>query len=233
MCEECTPRLRTKDLARLAAERLAQLRAEGEELHPVVGTTRKLASNFWGRAWMRQLSLCEAGGLNLAPGRSLLRHGCVLDLRISPGRILARVSGEDIFETELLIRPPDEEYMEELQTICRGKISSLVALLEGKVDSSVLEVLCTAEGGLLPRPEDWSMRCTCTDWSEPCAHAAAAFYAAGILIDQDPMYLFTLRMIPPEYLLQIRAPIVGNGAFDNAFISDVFGIDVDLMSDGK
>ena len=233
MCDEYAPRLRVKDLARLAAERLAQMRAEGEDLHPVVNTSRKLASNFWGSAWMKQLSLCESGGLNLAPGRSLLRHGCVLDLRISPGRVAARVCGEDVYETEILIRPPDEEYIEELQAACRGKIGSLVALLEGKVDSSVMEVLCSPEGGLLPRPEEWRMSCTCTDWSEPCAHAAAAVYAAGILIDQDPTLLFTLRMISPECLLQISAPVVEKDEFDSEMISDVFGIDIDLMPDSE
>ena len=77
--EDYSPRLSVRQLGELAAERLENLRADGAELHPVVNASRKLASNFWGSAWMKHLARCEAGGLCLAPGRSLLRHGCVLD----------------------------------------------------------------------------------------------------------------------------------------------------------
>ena len=74
MCDDSSPRLKAADLQKLAQQRLARLQAEGEELHPVVNTTRKLAANFWGSAWMKQLAHCESGGMCLAPGRTLLRQ---------------------------------------------------------------------------------------------------------------------------------------------------------------
>lgn len=215
-------------LAALAAERLAELRAEGEELQPVVNTTRKLASNFWGSAWMRHLARCEAGGLSLAPGRSLLRHGCVLDLRIAPGQITARVSAEELYEVHLRITPFDEEQLEHLQQCCAGRIDSLVALLEGKIDAAVLEQLCTPEVGLLPEPSDWRMRCTCPDWSEPCPHAAAAIYAAGCLIDADPSLLFTLRCVEPSALMAAPSAPAAAVDFDATALGATFGIDLDL-----
>lgn len=227
MCDEYTPRLSVKALGKLAAERLATLRAEGEELHPVVNTTRKLASNFWGSAWMRHLARCEAGGLCLAPGRSLLRHGCVLNLRIAPGLIQALVSAEELYDVNLSIAPLDEEQAEALRAACSHRIDSLVALLEGKVDAAVLEVLCAPEGGLLPEPADWRMNCSCPDWVEPCAHAAAAIYAAGCLIDDDPSLLFTLRSIEPSSLLAASAPLAET-EFDADSLASTFGIDIDL-----
>ena len=181
MCDDFQPRLKAADLKKLAAGRLAELQAEGLELHPVANSSRKLAAHFWGSAWMKHLALCESGGMCLAPGRTLLRHGCAL-------------AGEQL---------------EALSLSCGNHINSLLSLLEGKVDDDVLEQLCHPEAGILPTPQDWKMRCTCPDWAEPCPRAAAAIYAAGSLIDADPKLLFTLRSIEPEALLAPPAQSAG------------------------
>ena len=225
MCEDFQPRLKAADLKKLAAERLAELQAEGLELHPVVNSSRKLAAHFWGSAWMKQLALCESGGMCLAPGRTLLRHGCVLDVRITRGCITALVSADEVYEVELHISPLEGEPLEALSLRCGNHINSLLALLEGKVDSDVLEQLCHPEEGLLPTPQDWRMRCTCPDWAEPCPHAAAAIYAAGCLIDADPKLLFTLRSIDPGALL---APPAQPAELDTEKLAAMFGIDIDL-----
>lgn len=228
MCDDdYRPRMSVAQLGKLAAERLAALRAEGEQLHPVVNTTRKLAANFWGSAWMKHLAQCEAGGLCLAPGRSLLRHGCVLDLRIAHGSISAKVSADEVYEVNLVIKPFDEEQIEELRCACAGKIDTLVSLLEGKVDAAVLQQLCDPENGLLPQPADWKMRCTCPDWCEPCPHAAAAIYAAGCLIDADPTLLFTLRCVDPAALTTQPVECMPQSDFDVSALSETFGVDFD------
>ncbi len=229
MCDDTTPRRQNaKGLALLAAERLARLRNEGAELTPVVNSSRKLAANFWGSAWMRHLARCEAGGLCLAPGRTLLRHGCVLDLAIAPGKITALVSAEELYEVHLRIAPFDGEQLERLRNLCCGRICSLISLLEGKIDAAVIARLCAPEDGLLPEPADWQMRCSCPDWSEPCAHAAAAIYAAGTLIDADPMLLFRLRALDPAELLANPTVPEKEATFDAAALSSVFDIDLDM-----
>lgn len=226
MCEEGA-RWRVADLARLARKNAEALQAEGRELRPVMGTTRRLASHFWGSAWMKHLALCESGGLCLAPGRTLLRHGCVLDLRVAPGRIEALVSVQDIYEVEVRVDALSEERLELLRQTCSGHIDSLVSLLEGKVDEAVLQQLCAPDTGLLPEPSDWHMSCTCPDWAEPCPHEAAAIYAAGCLIDADPSLLFLLRGVEASSLLSLAdAPAAID--FDAAALSSTFGIDIDL-----
>lgn len=227
MCyaDDSEPRLKAADLEKLAAERLAELQAGGKTLHPVVNKTRKLAQHFWGCAWMKQLALCESGGMCLAPGRTLLRHGCVLHVGILPGRISALVSAEALYEVELQLAPLEDEALESLSRNCGNHINSLLSLLEGKVDTAVLEHLCHPETGILPTPEDWSMSCTCPDWAEPCPHAAAAIYAAGCLIDTDPKLLFTLRQIQPESLLQAPQPGIEINAQQ---LASTFGIELDL-----
>jgi uncharacterized Zn finger protein len=229
MCDDFQPRLKAADLAKLAATRLAELQAGGQELHPVVNTTRKLARNFWGSAWMKQLALCESGGMCLAPGRTLLRHGCVLHVDIEPGCISALISAEELYEVELRLAPLAEEQLEALTRSCCGHIDSLLSLLQGKVDESVLQQLCHPEHGLLPTPGDWQMHCTCPDWAEPCPHAAAAIYAAGCLIDTEPQLLFTLRQIAPQELLKAPEPAI---SIDTEQLSATFGIDIDLSPQG-
>ena len=223
--DEFSPRLKAADLEKLAATRLAEYQAAGEELHPVVNKTRKLARNFWGSAWMKQLALCESGGMCLAPGRTLLRHACVLHVDIQPGSISALVSAEEVFEVELKLAPLDEERLDRLAATCSGHIDSLLSLMQGKVDEAVLQQLCHPENGLLPTPEDWHMNCTCPDWAEPCPHAAAAIYAAGCLIDEKPELLFTLRSLQPESLLCAPSP---TNEIDADKLSAMFGIDLDL-----
>ena len=221
--------LRAADLARLASERAAQLRAEGEEISPVVCSTRKLAENFWGSAWMRHLALCEEGGFALSPGRTLLRHGCVLDLHIAPGSIRALISAQDLYEVQLSLPPLTDEQAEELRAACAGNVGSLVALLEGKANADLLHTLCDAETGLLPNPGDWKMSCSCPDWSTPCPHAAAAIYAAGVLIDRDPSLLFTLRSLDPALLIAPPTTSVANSSpLDPSSLEKTFGIKIDL-----
>lgn len=224
MCDDFTPRLTTAELKKRAEQHLATLQEEGVVLHPVINSTRKLASNFWGSAWMKQLAYCESGGMCLAPGRSLLRHGCVLDLRISTCCIQALVSAQDLYEVQLKLHPLNPERLEQLATTCGRHIESLLSLLEGKINASILQHLCHPESGLLPTPADWQMSCTCPDWAEPCPHAAAAIYAAGCLIDATPDLLFTLRGISPSELLQPAT----HKHLDTASLSSLFGIDLEL-----
>ena len=223
------PRLKAADLERLAQQRLQELREQGENPQPVVGKGKKLATHFWGSAWMKHLALCESGGLNLAPGRTLLRHGCVLDVQVSRCAITATVSAERLYQVHLQLRELDDERMAALRAACAGQIDSAVSLLEGRVDEAVLARLCDPDTGLLPDPADWKMSCDCPDWSEPCPHAAAAIYAAGVLIDANPALLFTLRGADPQQLLQTPTPAPAVAAdFDAAALSAAFGIDLDV-----
>ncbi len=221
-----SPRLRVADLERLAAARREQLTAEGRQLHPVVARSRRLATHFWGSAWMRHLSVCESAGWSLAPGRTLLRHGCVLDIRVAPGVAEALVSADELYEIQLRLTPPAAERVDALAGLCAGKIDSLLSLLEGRVDETLLQQLCDPVNGLLPDARDWRISCSCPDWSEPCPHAAAVMYALGVLLDAQPELLFILRSVDPDALL--RKPVIDNGVFDSAELGAMFGISLDV-----
>ena len=122
--------LKREDLRKRAEEKAAKLAAEGMELRPVTVSGRTLAKRFWGKEWMKSLSACEVYGMRLAPGRTYLRYGCVLDLKTVPGRIDALVMGEHLYEVCIQASPPDEEALARLRARCAGQIGSWIDLLK-------------------------------------------------------------------------------------------------------
>ncbi|MFL5302407.1 MAG: hypothetical protein ACJ79R_18930, partial [Anaeromyxobacteraceae bacterium] len=88
---------------KLAARALARLRKEGMDPQPVCVTTRELATTFWGRAWCDNLEAYADYASRLPRGRSYLRNGSVLDLRIATGEVKALVSGSEVYEVAIAI----------------------------------------------------------------------------------------------------------------------------------
>lgn len=223
--------LKRADLRKRAEAKAAELTAEGMELHPVAAAGRSLARKFWGKEWMKSLGACEVYGMRLAPGRTYLRYGCVLDVKAAPGRMNALVMGEYLYEVQIEASPPDEESLERLRTECAGHIGSWIDLLKGDLSPELLGILCAPEGGLFPRPEEWRFSCSCPDWADLCKHAAAALYAFGVMLDEQPELLFTLRGMDAASLIPAAPASApeGEDALDgNAdSLSDMFGIRLD------
>lgn len=223
--------LKRADLSKRAQAKAAELAAEGMELHPVAASGRNLAKKFWGKAWMKSLSACEIYGMRLAPGRTYLRYGCVLDLKILPARMEALVMGEHLYEVSIEAAPPEEETLERLRVQCAGKIASWVGLLKGELSPELMDILCEPENGLFPNPGEWKFSCTCPDWADLCKHAAAVLYAAGVLLDEKPELLFTLRGMDASSLLPAApvCPAEGEDTLksDADALSRMFGIQLD------
>jgi hypothetical protein len=70
------------------ARRLAN---KGQELSPVVIDGRTIAQSFWGMAWCENLESYRDYESRLPRGRTYVRSGAVLDLKISSGKIKAVV----------------------------------------------------------------------------------------------------------------------------------------------
>lgn len=221
--------LKRAELTERARQVMQKLENEGMELHPVTAKGRNLAKNFWAREWMKHLAQSETYGMRLAPGRTYLRYGCVIDLTITTGRIHALVAGENLYEVELQINPPDEEQMELIRSKSAGQISSWIDVLQGKLGESVLNVLCEKGTGILPELGNMRCSCTCPDWADLCKHCAAALYAVGVKLDDNPELLFTLRHISLEKLIP-RKPhenIDAPSALPDNKLSSIFNIHLD------
>src|SRR6266542_3693310 len=89
------------------ARHAAKLGKRGRALRPVVrgGRGRALATTFWGRAWCDNLTAYAVLANRLERGRRYLRSGLVLDLTIEPGTVTALVSGTEVYEIRVGIKP--------------------------------------------------------------------------------------------------------------------------------
>ena len=164
-------------------------------------TGRKIASTFWGKAWCDNLEAYSDYANRLPRGRTYVRNGSVVDLQISQGKVTARVSGSELYQIEIKIKPLAASLWKSIQTECAGKIDSLIELLQGKLSSSVMQIVTRPERGLFPTPKEIELDCSCPDWADLCKHVAASLYGVGARLDQSPELLFLLRGVDPADLI--------------------------------
>src|SRR5262245_2508478 len=225
-----------------AVRHAAKLQKQGRVLKPVVLSARGrvLAATFWGRAWCDNLAAYAALANRLDRGRSYLRGGHVIGLQIEPGQVTALVSGTDIYEVAVTIKPIPRPRWRAVVKACAGKIDSVVELLAGRFDESVMREVCRQGSGLFPSPDEIAYRCTCPDGSRGawlCKHVAATLYGVGVRLDEDPEMLFRLRKVAHgELLARATARLAGDvtpsrgvrRAIADDRLSAVFGIDLEL-----
>ena len=223
------------------ARHAALLRKHGRVLAPVTtkGRGRALASTFWGRAWCDNLAAYASLANRLDRGRTYLRGGMVIDLRVEPGAVTALVSGSDVYEIAVRIKPMPAPRWKGVVKACAGKIDSVVELLAGRFDESVMAHVCRQGTGLFPAPAEIAYECSCPDGARGgwlCKHIAATLYGVGVRLDEDPELLFRLRCVAHADLVArataglTRAPSAKRSA-RRAIASDrlsaVFGIELE------
>jgi uncharacterized Zn finger protein len=189
-----------------AARELAKRLKKGEAVSPVVIEGRTIVSTFWGKAWCTNLESYSDFENRLPRGRTYVRNGSVVDLRIEKGRIRALVSGSELYKTEIEIVPLPSHAWKRVKTLCVGKIGSLVELLQGKLSSAVMEAVTNRSEGLFPKPSEIQMRCSCPDYAGMCKHVAAVMYGIGNRFDSSPALLFELRGVDHTELIAEAIP---------------------------
>ncbi len=220
-----------------AAEHMNSLKKKGQSVNPVVIEGRKIAKTFWGMAWCDNLEAYSDYENRLPRGRTYVRNGSVIDLQITKGLVKAQVMGSSLYHIAIELKPTPETKWRSLVKACAGKIDSLIELLQGKFSKSVMEVITEKEGGLFPKPQEISMRCSCPDSAGMCKHIAAVMYGIGAILDAKPEWLFTLRHVDHMDLISsagagnaLMQNQVGENAMDDGELSSLFGIEMD---DGK
>jgi uncharacterized Zn finger protein len=211
-----------------AASRLARATRSGDAPEPIKLDGHKIAATFWGKAWCRNLESYSDFSNRLPRGRSYLRAGAVVDLKIAPGKVLARVAGSRLYEVEISIRALAPEIWRSVAARCSGRIDSMVALLQGRIPDEVMRVVTDPEQGLFPRDRQIAMTCSCPDWAGMCKHVAASLYGVGARLDRRPELLFVLRGVDPADLVHAAAGQVTAGG-DAGAEADLGGADLGQM----
>ncbi|MBI5163433.1 MAG: hypothetical protein HY985_05985 [Magnetospirillum sp.] len=220
---------------RAKAEReMAKLQKKGHPISPVVITGRAIAASPWGRAWCDTMESFGDYENRLPRGRTYVRNGSVVDLRIGPGTVTAKVSGSSIYTVTVTIKALPKTQWQTLRKDCAGGIESLVDLLQGKLSKPVMERLCRPGTGLLPKPSEIKFSCSCPDSASMCKHVAATLYGIGARLDHQPDLLFHLRDVDHMELIadaaatlpQTKAPPNSANILEADDMAALFGLDM-------
>jgi uncharacterized Zn finger protein len=183
---------------RRLAKRVAK---NGRQPSPVAIEGRAIARSFWGKAWCDNLESYRDYEYRLPRGRSYVRNGAVLDLAVGAGKIAAVVSGSNLYDIEIKIKPVAAAHWAGIKSQCAGEVGSLIELLEGRLSERVMQVITHREQGLFPKPAEIAMSCSCPDVATMCKHVAAVMYGVGARLDCEPELLFTLRKVEHNELI--------------------------------
>ena len=206
----------------------------GQTLSPVTTARGAIAKTFWGKAWCGNLERYSDYSNRLPRGRTYVRNGSVIDLRIAAGEVSAQVMGSDLYQIKVNIAAVPKTQWHALGGDCAGSIDSLVELLQGRLSKGVMERICRPQTGLFPSPKEIKFNCSCPDWAAMCKHVAAVLYGVGARLDEQPELLFTLRKVDAKDLvaragaglpLARKAPAAGK-MLDASELAEVFGIEM-------
>lgn len=219
-----------------AKRKLAQLAKKGHVATPVEIAGRAIATTFWGKAWCDHLESYSDFENRLPRGRTYVRNGSVVDLKIERGQVVALVSGSELYEVRIRIDRLARRTWKDVQSRCAGRIGSLVELLQGRLSRDVMQVVTHRDTGLFPKPHEIDMECSCPDWAGMCKHLAATLYGVGARLDHQPELLFTLRQVDHlELIAKVSDVARTSKSADRGkrttiaahSLADVFGIELD------
>ncbi len=229
------PYVSVAERRRRAAKKVAKMKKAGRGISPIEIVGRKIAATFWGDAWCKNLESYSDYSNRLPRGRTYVRNGSVIDLRIEAGRVRSLVSGSDIYEVDIQIKRLAKKRWTGIKGQCAGKIDSLVELLHGSISKGVMEIVTRKGTGLFPAPREISLSCSCPDWAIMCKHVAATLYGVGAHLDHEPELLFTLRGVDPAEMVETavdQPPLGGKSRRGRVLpadeLSSVFGVDIDM-----
>ena len=221
---------------RKKAERAAaEASKAGSGLSPVRSSRGAIARTFWGRAWCDNLERYSDFANRLPRGRTYLRNGSVIDLKIKNGEVRARVMGRVLRrQRHRRCRSPRKQW-QSISGDCAGSIDSLVELLQGRAfqgsDGTNLQSRAPVSSRRRRRFDSVAAARTglrCASTSRLCS------YGVGTRLDSQPELIFALRRVDPKDLVAqasvgLRRPTQRPHAgkvLDDAHLAEVFDIEI-------
>lgn len=217
-----------------AEKAAAKMQKKGATLTPVIGGRGNIAKTFWGKAWCDNLERYSDYSNRLPRGRTYVRNGSVIDLKVAEGVIQAQVMGSRLYQVAVKVAAVPARQWQAISADCAESIDTLVELLQGRLSKAVMERICTPKTGLFPAPKEISFTCSCPDWASMCKHVAAVLYGIGVRLDNQPDLLFSLRRVDAKDLVAQAGAGLPKGrkapakmkVLDAALLENVFGIEM-------
>lgn len=215
---------------RANAQKALQARTKkGLKADPVTISGRKIATTYWGQLWCDAME-AEADWANRLPrGRTYARNGSVVHLEMNSGAITAIVSGSELYDVVVQVRPLSTARWQVIRGACGAGVSAL-SLLQGRLDDAAMRALTAPGRGMIPERGDFTFRCSCPDYASLCKHVAAVLYGVGSRLDRDPALLFTLRSVNMNELVAAAGSALTTAHTASTLgddpLDELFGIDL-------
>src|SRR5258708_15914282 len=113
---------------RTADRTVGKMQKKGQMLSPVAASRGAIAKSVWGKAWCQNLERYSDYSNRLPRGRTYLRNGSVIDLKISPGEVTAQVMGSSLYRITVSIREVAGAHCQAIARACGPSIHTLFAL---------------------------------------------------------------------------------------------------------
>jgi len=231
---------------RKAQKSVEKLRKKNPDICPVIIEGTKIAKTWWGKSWNDNLESYSDYANRIGRGRSYVRHGAVLDLKITQGEIKALVQGSvsKPYQVTISILPLYSALWQGITKECSGQIDSLQELIAGKFPKKLAEVFTAKGKGLFPASKEIKLQCSCPDGANMCKHVAAVLYGVGARLDDDPTLFFVLRNVKVDDLISEaisqktetflkKSNVKSRRIIEDTDIGDLFGIEMEIKAETK
>lgn len=179
----------------------------------------RFSRTWWGQKFITALEEFTDAG-RLARGRSYANNGRILSHRIEKGQVIAKVRGsinayfgvykEPLYTTSVALKPISSADWVKLIADISSRAGFVAKLLVNEMPDSIEDAFSRHHLNLLPdsKPE-FTTRCSCPDWGDPCKHVAGLCYLLASELDRDPFLLFELRGLTRSQLRSelVRSPL--------------------------
>ncbi len=165
---------------------------------------------WWGKRFIEALENFTDPA-RLGRGRSYASNGKILEYEIAKNKVTATVKGsinpyfgvykEPRYKTTIEIKPIAKTNWSKAIQHISSKASFVSKLLMNEVPDNIEDAFDCLGLHLLPHSQtDFTTKCSCPDWANPCKHIAGVYYLVASQLDNDPFILFELRGLSKDEL---------------------------------
>jgi len=153
----------------------------------------KYGSTWWGQQWLNAFTNISDAN-RLPRGRTYANNGSVRSIDIKQNEVKAVVQGSSNYKINIQIPLFSPKECNTILELVKDRPDLLSRLLNRELPPDLLE-LCRVQG-ISIFPNQWrqfSAKCSCPDYAQPCKHLAAIIYLLANEIDKNPFKVFELH----------------------------------------
>jgi uncharacterized Zn finger protein len=163
----------------------------------------EFSRTWWGQRFIAALEKFT-NEARLGRGRTYARGGRILDYKLVNGTVTAKVRGsinpyfgvykEPLYDTTIKLKPISAADWKKVIRQIGSRADLVTRLLMNEMPDKIEEAFSSLDLHLLPHSQsDFTTKCSCPDYENPCKHIAGVYYLLASDLDRDPFVMFELR----------------------------------------